>query len=173
MLAFRRPVTLALVLGALAGAGCGGGSRETEEDSSGQDSRKAYLADVNEFCAESEKRSNALREPRTPDDFLPFIEQFIELTEEERDRFERLSPPSSLQGYHDAQLEEADRAIELFEGVGEDVEGGTEPVEAFSEVYPTLVRQIEKSNAQSRKLGLDKCVAELPAPGAETPESSS
>lgn len=168
MLAIRRPVAFALALGALAGAGCGG-----EEDSSGQDARRAYLAEVNDFCAASEKRSEALPEPRTPDDFLPFIEQSIELTEKERDRFERLSPPAALQGYHDAQLEEADKAIGLFEGLAEDIEGGAKPVEAFAEIYPTLVRQLEKSNAQSRELGLDDCVTELPAPGAETPESSS
>jgi len=161
---------LALAVAALVGAGCGGSD---EQDSSAQDARKAYLANVDEFCAESEKRSDALPEPRTPDDFLPFIEQSIELTEKERDRFERLSPPAALQGFHDAQLEEADRAIGIFEDVAADIEGGTEPVEAFMEVSPTLVRLIEKSNAESRKLGLDECVTELPAPDAETPESSS
>ena len=171
MLAIRRPVTLALALGALVGAGCGGGS--DEQASSGEDGRKAYLADVNEFCAQAEKRSEALPEPQAPDDLLPFTERSIELTEKERDRFEALSPPAGLQGYHDEQLEEADRAIGLFEDLAEDIEGGTEPVKAFREIYPTLVRQVEKSNAKSRELGLDECVTELPAPGAEAPESSS
>jgi len=164
----RRPVTIALALGALVGGGCGG-----EDDSSGQDARRAYLSEVNEFCAASEKRSKALPEPRTPDDFLPFIEQSVELTEMERGRFERLAPPAAMQSYHDDQLDKADRSIRLLEGLAEDIEGGDDPVQAFTDLYPTIVRQLEQSNATSRELGLDDCVTELPAPGAETPESSS
>lgn len=130
------------------------------------------MAEVNRLCSDAERRSEDIPEPRTADDFLPFLRRSIEVGEEDQERFEALDPPSSLRRYHRRSIEQGEDLLEQFETAADGIEEGADPMAVFERLLPELVRSIEEGNRDARRLGLDDCVVELPAAGAPPPSES-
>jgi hypothetical protein len=160
-------VRRALLIGVVAVAGCGGGS-----DGGGL-SAAEYRSQANSICRQSERAARSLPQPKRLDEIDDSFQRIATESKRYERRFEALDPPPELRAKHQAAVRTSRRVDVYIEGLVVKLRHSKNQVATLSREFPRLGRLIEQGNRQSRALGLDDCVAELPTPGAKSPRSAS
>ena len=105
----RRSV-LALGVGALTLAGCGGGGGNGERLS-----KSDFVAQADAICRKYEARLDALEQPTNVTELRSFAEKALPIAKDGRDELDDLQPPEELEDTYDAWLEQGDEAIQIVE----------------------------------------------------------
>ena len=147
----------ATLLPALAGAAlmlgaCGGGDSGGDRLSSAE-----YTKQATAICTSSEKKTNALKEPTKPEEVKAFLQQGIDITQENLDKFKALNPPENLQDEHDAAVKAEQQALDKLQQITDDLKGEAADAATVQKAQPELERISKDVDAKLKAAGLSKC----------------
>ena len=151
--------TKALILPALAGlllaAGCGG------DDNGGGDrlSKDEYTKQATAICTESQKKTDALKEPTKPEEVKTFLQQGIDITRENVNKFKDLNPPEDLQDEHDAAVKAEQQALDKLQEITDDLKGEASDAQVVQKAQGELESISKDVDTKLKAAGLDKCAA--------------
>ena len=148
----RRPASLfppAALAVALALAACGDDGMSASE----------YRAGAKEICADSERDTDAIRQPTrsTPEAIADYLGRLADVNERAIGRFEELEPPDKLQRPHDDLLAAQRDGQQTVRGVISDLEGGEDAREVLEDSTTRLRELGRRSNAAAKRLGVPEC----------------
>ena len=129
-------------------AGCG------EDDTL---SAQEYRTQATKICTDSEKETDAIKEPAAEKDVEPFLTKGIEVTNGYVESFKELAPPEDLQDKHDAAANAISAQVDRLEALRDEIKGGTDAEKAFSSASTALDTGEKDTDAKFRALGLAKC----------------
>jgi hypothetical protein len=141
----------AIMIFALAAAGCGGGSasRLSEEE---------FRQQANTICDEFEQKISDLDPPTSPDRIPDYVDQVIPLIEQGLAELRQLTPPEELEADYDAMLDETAKAIPAARALGE--AAADQDAAAVQDAIAQAQQADEASNRIASELGLDSCAQE-------------
>ena len=129
--------------------GCGGDDGMSKED---------YQAELRKICAESEKKTNEVREPTrsTPEAIADYLQRLRDVNAETIQKVEELEPPEDLQEAHDRALEANKEGREKVDAVIKELEEGGDPQQVLTDAR----KDLESASAEAKKAGEDLGVPE-------------
>ena len=142
--------TLATLALAAAFAGCGGEDALSTED---------YRAQLRKICEDTERRSNAVREPTraTPEAIVDYLTRLRDVNVRSIRRVEELEPPDELEDAHERALAANREGRAKVDEVIDELERGGEPAEVLSEAREGLQESSEAAQKAGRDLGVPEC----------------
>jgi hypothetical protein len=145
----RPALPLALLAAVLAGCGGGGGdSRLTASE---------YTQQATKICQDSDKKTNALKEPTTAAEIKGFLQKGVDVTQPALDEFKKLKPPKDLEAKHKAAADAEQGALDRLNEVAQSLKGNSSDAAAFQKVSPELDRINKDVKAKLTAAGLPKC----------------
>jgi hypothetical protein len=144
-----RRLLLTLTLAA-ALVGCGGDDKLSAGD---------YRAELKKICEETERKSNAVRQPTraTPEAIVDYLERLRDVNAESIEEVSDLEPPDELKDAHDRALAANREGREKVDEVIDDLEGGGDPTEVLSKARKGLEESSEAAQKAGRDLGVPEC----------------
>lgn len=130
-------------------AGCGGGSDSL--------SAEDFRTQADAICADANRELDALTEPTSAEQFLPYIQAALPIQRAQLDRLKALDPPDDLQSDFDTGVTAIQEQIDAIDGAATRIEGGEDATAVVTDVTPTIESLNEKSDAAARSLGLTVC----------------
>src|SRR4051794_28622190 len=140
----------AMASGALV-AGCGG------DDGGDQLSASEYRSQATKICTDSEKETNALEQPKTPDDLKTYLEKGISITEDSLDEFADLQPPDELKDKHQAAVDAERKAVDKLKEITGELKGNATDSAAIEKFDKEISAISDDVDNKLKAAGLDKC----------------
>ena len=142
----RRLVTTLALLVAL--SGCGGGLSVEE-----------YRADLRRICKDTERKSNAVRQPTraTPESIVDYLTRLRDVNAKSIEEFEELEPPEELEDAHNRALDANREGRRKVDQVIEDLDKGGDPTQVLAEARKGLQESSRKAQQAGRDLGVPEC----------------
>ena len=142
-------VGVALALGALLGAGCGGGDSGL--------SREELISQADAICAEYEQRTEELEQPQDLDDVEQFVGETRTLIQEGIDELRELEPPEELADDYNEWISQNEENLRLLEDLEAAAAAGDQ-----AEVQE-LLTEAQEAGARADRLagdmGFEECGA--------------
>jgi hypothetical protein len=163
-----------VAVGALAFAGCGGGSSTSTTGASGASgasgstplSQSDFVSQANAACKEGNDKIEALKTlPPNPDlnDLATVTEQQIPIANEVYGKLSAITPPSDLQSKYDAYLANGKSQIGVAQQVVSAAKSGdTSQLQTLAQ---KLSANTDQGNAEAKALGLDECAKHVSPQG--------
>jgi hypothetical protein len=140
-----RPLAL-LAVPALALAACGGEDKLT---------RQEFVAQADKICADADRKTQALPDPKSPDDLAALIKQAKPIAEQQRDQLRDLQgkAPDEVAGDFGRALDLLDQQLPILDEVAA---AGTDltKVQAASQKGAKLDQE---ADGLAKKIGLKEC----------------
>ena len=161
-------------IGALAIAGCGGGSDTTSSGASGASgasggtplSQEEFVSQANAVCAEANDKTEALKAlPSSPTtaDVATFTAQSIEIANSSYAALAAITPPSDLQAKYDQWLAAGKAQIAIATKLEQAAKADdTNQVKSIAQQMSSAG---DKNNAVATDLGLTECAKDVHAQG--------
>lgn len=146
----RHLVPVAALAAAALAAGCGGGG----SDALGADE---FREQADAICADADERLEALTEPGSADQILPFLRAGLPIAAEELASIGELDPPDDLQAAFDDAQRLNERRQELIAQAADRIEAGEDPEAVIEEVNPEVDDLQAQARERARGLGLTVC----------------
>lgn len=146
-----RRVVLALIVGALALAGCGGG----DDDGGERLSKAEFVAQADAICRRYEARLDTLGQPTNTTELRSFADKALPIAKDGREELGELTPPEELEETYDAWLEQGDEAIEIVERL-RDAAGENDQAE-IQRIAADAQRTDAEANRLAGELGFEQC----------------
>jgi hypothetical protein len=163
-----------VAVGALAFAGCGGGSSTSTTGASGASgasgstplSQSDFVSQANAACKEGNDKIEALTAlPSNPDlnDLATVTEQQIPIANEVYGKLSAITPPSDLQSKYAAYLANGKSQIGVAQQVVSAAKSGdTSQLQTLAQ---KLSANTDQGNAEAKTLGLDECARHVSPQG--------
>ncbi len=158
-----------IAVGALALAGCGGGS-STSTGASGASgvsgsaplSQDEFVSQANAACKESNDKVAALKAPTSTtsiQDQIPTLEQDIAIANDTYTKLNAITPPSNLQAKYTAYLNAGKGQIALANQLLDAAKAND--TSKLQQIAPKLNAGKAQSDAQAKALGLTECAKDV------------
>jgi hypothetical protein len=163
-----------VAVGALAFAGCGGGSSTSTTGASGASgasgstplSQSDFVSQANAACKEGNDKIEALTAlPSNPDlnDLARITEQQIPIANEVYGKLSAITPPSDLQSDYDAYLANGKTQIGVAQQITSAAKSGdTSQLKALAQ---KLSAGNDQGDTEAKALGLDECAKNVSPQG--------
>ena len=148
----RLLIPLAACGALLAGCGSSGGSGDRLSDS-------AYKSQATKICTDSEKKTNALKQPTKAEEVKPYLQKGIDITQTAVDDFKGLNPPKDLQSEHNAVVKAEQTALDKLQSLTDSLKGTASDAAAVQKASPELDRISKDVDAKLKAAGLAKCAS--------------
>ncbi len=158
----RRPLACLAAAGVVAViAGCGGG---------GSDGLSAdeFREQADAVCADANARLDALTEPASGAEVLPFLQSGLPIQAEQLDRIRELEPPEDLQPAVDEATELLQQRQDAIQDAADRIAAGEDPEAVIAEIDPEVDRLRDEARAKAQELGLTVCGSGDDDPGTAT-----
>jgi hypothetical protein len=157
----RRPLICLAAVGAAALiAGCGGGSDAPSVDE--------FREQADAVCADANQRLDALTEPASGAEVLPFLQAGLPIQAQQLERIRELTPPDELQASFDEATDLLQQRQDLIQDAADRIAAGEDPEAVIAEIDPEVTRLQAEARAKARALGLTVCGAEDDGDGTAT-----
>jgi hypothetical protein len=144
----RRVLPLAACAAVVAGCGGSGGARLTATE---------YTAQAEKICTDAVAKTKALAQPTKPEQFKPFLQKGIGITQSAIDEFKGLKPPGALEGKHRAVVAAEQVAVDKLQQVTDGLKGDVTDAVRVNKASPELSRLSKDLDVKLVAAGLPKC----------------
>ena len=163
-----------IAVGALAFAGCGGGSDTSTTGASGASgasggtalSEDEFVSQANAICKEGNTKVEALKAPPSggpPSGFVPYLSQTIAAQQPLVAELAALTPPSNLQSDWDKLIADAKQKEALANKALDAAKAND--TDQFTAVIEQLQSMSGSADSLARSIGLDECAKHPTAQG--------
>jgi hypothetical protein len=139
--------TLAIVLGAAALAGCGGGGERLTKDE--------LVAKADSICGKYEKKLDALAEPQSMAEVESLAEEAKPIVADGVDELDQLRPPEELGDEYDRWIVLNRDSVDAIEELKDAAADGDEA--RVQQVVQEAARNEKEADALGRQIGLGEC----------------
>lgn len=156
----RRSIAAALAAASiLVAAGCGGSKTS---DKPATQTTAALTADqfrqqADAVCADIDVKVEALGEPSSEADIVPFLEKGLAVQNEQLTRLRALTPPSELKAAYDVALGLLQQQTDTITQAKDRIAGGEAAATVLAELSPKLDDLETQAKQKAAELGLTKC----------------
>lgn len=156
----RRSIAAALAAASiLVAAGCGGSKTS---DKPATQTTAALTADqfrqqADAVCADIDVKVEALGEPSSEADIVPFLEKGLAVQAEQLTRLRALTPPAELKAAYDVALGLLQQQTDTITQAKDRIAGGEAATTVLAELSPKLDDLETQAKQKAAELGLTKC----------------
>lgn len=146
----RRALATLIVALAAALAGCGGEDQLSPDE---------YRAQLRRICADSERRSERVKQPTrsTPEAIADYLTRLRDINASTIERVERLEPPDELRSAHDRALAANREGREKVDAVIDELKGGGDPTKVLTDAREDLEKSSAAAKEATREIGVPEC----------------
>jgi len=144
---------------ALIAGGCGSSGDSGGGGGGKQLSASEYKQQATKICTDSEKATNALKQPTKPAEVKPFLQKGIDITQKSLDDFKALNPPSDLSDEHKAVVSAEQAALDKLQEVTDGLKGDASDAEKVQKASPELDKISKDVDAKLKAAGLPQCAS--------------
>lgn len=157
----RRSIAAALAAASLlVAAGCGGSSSSSDTPATQTTaalSADAFRQQADAICKDIDAKIEALGEPSSEADLLPFIDKGLALQTEQITRLKALTPPAELKTGFDQALALLQQQSDIITQAKTRISGGESALTVIGSLSPQLDPLEEQAKQKAAELGLVEC----------------
>lgn len=157
----RRSIAAALAAASLlVAAGCGGSSSSSDTPATQTTaalSADAFRQQADAICKDIDARVEALGEPSSEADLLPYIDKGLALQAEQITRLKALAPPAELKTGFDEALGLLQKQSDIITQARTRISGGEAALTVIGELSPQIDPLEEQAKQKAAELGLVEC----------------
>jgi hypothetical protein len=144
---------------ALIAGGCGSSDDNGGGGGGSQLSSSEYKTQATKICTDSEKATDALKQPTKPEEVKPFLQKGIDITQKALDDFKNLNPPSNLSDEHNAVVSAEQAALDKLQEITDSLKGDASDAEKVQKASPELDKISKDVDAKLKAAGLPACAS--------------
>jgi hypothetical protein len=134
----------------------------------GRLSREEFIAAADEICADIDRRTEALGQPRTQQEFQEFVEESQEITIQGLRQIRELQPPEADEGRVDRMLDLREEAVRSLPEIQEAVEA--QDFQAMQEIGTRIQEAYGEAQRIASEYGFQDCAETAVDPVEEEAE---
>jgi hypothetical protein len=144
---------------ALIAGGCGSSDDNGGGGGGSQLSSSDYKTQATKICTDSQKATDALKQPTKPEEVKPFLQKGIDITQKSLDDFKNLNPPSNLKDEHNAVVSAEQAALDKLQEITDSLKGDASDAQKVQKASPELDKISKDVDAKLKAAGLPACAS--------------